>query len=223
MGATVANSRRPGTRTSARPGRREGPDLVFTRPSGEDRDVYRVHANGVGLVRLTNTPSRSEVGPVWSPDGTRIAFVGCPTLSGACPTAGFTRSTATGPGGAGRGRERLVRRSPGRWQPLSPFPSGNEPVTLTVRVVASGETGVVTSVPEGIACPPVCSTEFDRGSTVRLEARPSGGAAFIGWTGACSGRSLSCAVLMDGEKRIGSSFGRSTLKLTVSVRGRGEC
>lgn len=32
-----------------------GTDLVFTRTSESDRDVYRVHANGVGVVRLTNT------------------------------------------------------------------------------------------------------------------------------------------------------------------------
>ena len=200
-----------------------GTDLVFTRPSGEDRDVYRVHANGVGLVRLTNTPSRSEVGPVWSPDGTRIAFVGCPNPLGSVPDCGIYTVNRDGTGETQvAGVNASFAEVPVDWQPLSPFPNGNEPVTLTVRVVASGESGVVTSVPEGIACPPVCSTEFDRGSTVRLEARPSGSAAFIGWTGACSGRSLSCSVLMDGEKRIGSSFGRSTLKLTVSVRGRGR-
>jgi Tol biopolymer transport system component len=54
-----------------------GNELVFTR-SPEDRDVYIVHANGSGLVRVTDTPHRFEFAPVWSPDGTKIAFVGCP-------------------------------------------------------------------------------------------------------------------------------------------------
>jgi Tol biopolymer transport system component len=57
-----------------------GNELVFTRSASEtDRDVYLVHANGRGgLVRLTDTPHRFEFAPVWSPDGTKIAFVGCP-------------------------------------------------------------------------------------------------------------------------------------------------
>jgi Tol biopolymer transport system component len=52
-------------------------DLVFTRSSATGRDVHAVHANGTGLAQLTNTPDRFEFAPVWSPDGTAIAFVGC--------------------------------------------------------------------------------------------------------------------------------------------------
>lgn len=55
-----------------------GNDLVFGRGVSEvDNDLYVVGDNGASLTRLTNTPERVEFGPVWSPDGTTIAFVGC--------------------------------------------------------------------------------------------------------------------------------------------------
>jgi hypothetical protein len=107
------------------------------------------------------------------------------------------------------------------WQPLPPRPQDGAPATLNVAPAPRGA-GVVTSTPPGLECPSVCSAEFDRGSAVRLEARPTASLAFLGWTGACSGRSSSCTVPMDGDKRVGVSFGRGTFKLTVSVRGPGR-
>jgi Tol biopolymer transport system component len=60
----------------------QGNDLVFTRSFEEGgRDVYAVHVDGSELVRLMNTPERFEFAPVWSPDGEKIAFVGCPDPS----------------------------------------------------------------------------------------------------------------------------------------------
>ncbi len=38
-------------------------------------DIWRVEADGSNPVDLTNTPLVSEANPVWSPDGTRIAYV----------------------------------------------------------------------------------------------------------------------------------------------------
>jgi Tol biopolymer transport system component len=57
-----------------------GNDLVFSRDTtGVQSDLYVVHSDGTGLVRLTDTSSvaASEGSPVWSPDGTRIAFSLC--------------------------------------------------------------------------------------------------------------------------------------------------
>jgi WD40-like Beta Propeller Repeat/Divergent InlB B-repeat domain len=199
-----------------------GTDLVFARGVEGDRDLYRVHSNGRGLLRLTTTPGRSEVGAVWSPDGTRIVFVGCPNPVGSADCGIYLMNRD----GSGETQVPNVRASfaeaPLDWQPLPPFPQGQAPVPLTVTIAGRRGTGTVTSAPAGVECPQACSTEFDRGSTVRLEARPSGDAAFLGWSGACSGRSTSCSLTMDGEKRVVASFGPSTLRLTVSVRGPGR-
>ena len=199
-----------------------GTDLVFTRLSEGDRDVYRVHSNGRGLVRLTNTPSRSEVGSVWSPDGTRIAFVGCPNplFSSDCAIYVMNRD------GTGEaqipGLAASFAEAPLDWQPLQPFPQARAPAALTVSIANRGGTGTVASAPEGVECPPACSTEFDHGSIVRLEARPGVGTSFLGWTGACSGRSTSCSVTMDVEKQVVASFGSRMLRLTVAARGPGR-
>jgi Tol biopolymer transport system component len=61
-----------------------GNDLVFSRDTTGQNDLYVVHSDGSGLVRLTDTPSvaASEGSPVWSPDGTRIAFSLCDFTGG---------------------------------------------------------------------------------------------------------------------------------------------
>jgi Tol biopolymer transport system component len=42
--------------------------------SDEHSDLYVRRTDGSDLTRLTNTPEDGEWGPVWSPDGTKIAF-----------------------------------------------------------------------------------------------------------------------------------------------------
>ena len=199
-----------------------GSDLVFTRTLQDDRDVYRIHSNGVGLVRLTNTPGRSEVGPVWSPDGTRIAFVGCPNPPSSADCGIYVMNLD----GTGEtqvpGLAASFAEAPLDWQPLPPFPQGQAPAALRVRVAGRGGAGSVASAPAGIECPPACSAEFDRSSSVRLEARPSGGTSFLGWNGSCSGRGPTCSMTMDSDKHVTASFGPSTSRLTVLVRGPGR-
>ena len=38
-------------------------------------DLFLINADGTGKTRLTNTPDVLEAYPIWSPDGTRIAYV----------------------------------------------------------------------------------------------------------------------------------------------------
>ena len=54
----------------------DGSRVAFSQRVGNgDRDIFVVNADGSGLVNITNTPSRGELEPDWSPDGRMIAFV----------------------------------------------------------------------------------------------------------------------------------------------------
>lgn len=55
----------------------EGNDLVFARFGDVDSDLYLVHKNGAGLRQLTDTPTRFEFQPGFSPDGKKIVFHAC--------------------------------------------------------------------------------------------------------------------------------------------------
>ena len=51
--------------------------IVLAGNNGESigAEIYVVAPDGTGLRALTSTPYESEVAPVWSPDGTRLAFL----------------------------------------------------------------------------------------------------------------------------------------------------
>lgn len=50
-----------------------GNDLAFLRDAGGvDNDLFTVHADGSELRRLTDTPSRPEFWPAWTPDGSEV-------------------------------------------------------------------------------------------------------------------------------------------------------
>ena len=73
---------------------------------------------------------------------------------------------------------------------------------LTVNIVGTGA-GAVTSSPSGIQCPGSCVAEFPMGSEVSLDAVPSEGSTFIGWSG-CAG--TPCAVTLDASRSVTAHF-----------------
>ena len=76
---------------------------------------------------------------------------------------------------------------------------------LTVDVAVTGS-GNVTSNPAAINCPADCDESVMPNTTLVLTATPSAGYALDSWSGACSGRSTTCSVLVDSAKSVTVSF-----------------
>jgi secreted trypsin-like serine protease len=78
--------------------------------------------------------------------------------------------------------------------------------TYPLSVTRAGEgSGQVTSSPGGINCPGACTANYAAGANVVLQASPSAGSVFAGWTGSCQGAG-SCTVSMNGAKTATANF-----------------
>jgi len=80
---------------------------------------------------------------------------------------------------------------------------GSQSTQLTVQV--SG-TGTISSSPQGISCPPTCTSSFTQGASVILTASAGAGASFENWGGACSGSQSSCTLTANNNPMITASF-----------------
>ncbi|MEK6745307.1 MAG: hypothetical protein AABZ15_16965, partial [Nitrospirota bacterium] len=80
--------------------------------------------------------------------------------------------------------------------------------TLTVQIAGSG-TGMVMINPPGDLCGPNCSQTYDYGTQVTLHAWADPMMVFTGWSGACSGSTGDCTVLMDQAKEVTVTFGQA--------------
>jgi hypothetical protein len=74
-----------------------------------------------------------------------------------------------------------------------------------LNVTTTGVAGMVTSSPTGINCGSSCSAWYAAGTKVTLTATPSAGAAFNGWSGACSGVGA-CVVTMSQAQAVTANF-----------------
>ena len=72
------------------------------------------------------------------------------------------------------------------------------PRYVPVRVGVSGK--------GTIACLPGCSSTFPAGTTLRLTAHAAKGWRFTGWTGACSGKTLTCRPPTDAAVTARATF-----------------
>lgn len=83
------------------------------------------------------------------------------------------------------------------------FVPSTQPYTLAVTTSGKGS---VRSSPKGINCGKQCSKTFTVGTEVTLTAKPTGRHLFLGWSGACTGTSLTCTVPMAGDQSVHASF-----------------
>ena len=86
--------------------------------------------------------------------------------------------------------------------------------SVTVSKVGSG---TVTSKDGRINCGSNCSTLYPAGATTTLIASNGGGVKFTGWTGACSGTSNNCTVLVDAHLNVGATFSTSSTTPTTTT------
>jgi NOL1/NOP2/fmu family ribosome biogenesis protein len=93
-------------------------------------------------------------------------------------------------------------------------------IAHSLNVGINGQ-GSVASNPAGIACPGDCTEPYAPGSIVTLTAAPSGGWAFAGWTGDCTGTNLSTQVTMNALRLCTATFTRLPNSLAVTLIGQG--
>ena len=99
------------------------------------------------------------------------------------------------------------------------LPAANE-VSLLVSKVGTGA-GVISSSPVGINCGIACAANFTHNSSVTLTAAPNTGSTFSGWSGLCSGVSLSSTILLGSNSSCTATFTINTYAVTPSVNVNG--
>ncbi len=88
------------------------------------------------------------------------------------------------------------------------FNLSSDTFTLDITVTGSAS-GTVTSSPAGINCGSDCSEVYAVNTNVTLTAAAASGASFKGWSGACSGSSTTCTVLMSAAKSAKATFSKT--------------
>ena len=75
-------------------------------------------------------------------------------------------------------------------------------------LAAAGDS--VTMSNASLACGSNCTSPYNQGQKVTLQATPNDGWTFAGWSGACSGTSPTCSVVVNGETLAYANFARAT-------------
>lgn len=74
---------------------------------------------------------------------------------------------------------------------------------VRISIVGSGK---VAGLPGRAPCAKTCSAAVRTGATVRLTAVPAAGWVFVGWTGACKGKTRTCVLKVRVSLKVGASF-----------------
>ena len=92
---------------------------------------------------------------------------------------------------------------------------------ITVQKAGAGS-GTVQDTTSALSCGVTCSAEFKEGESVVLTAAPDATSVFTGWSGACSGTTLSCSIMIDSDAAITATFARKAAVLNVRHTGAGS-
>lgn len=95
----------------------------------------------------------------------------------------------------------------------------DELLTVAKLAAATGQ-GTVSSTPLGLTCDGACTSigaSFPHGTAVHLEAKPSPGSFFQGWSGACSGTSRFCDLDLDAPQSATAEFTLTTHNLAFAT------
>jgi alpha-tubulin suppressor-like RCC1 family protein len=76
---------------------------------------------------------------------------------------------------------------------------------LSTSKTGTGQ-GSISSSPTGITCGSDCTETYASGTSVTLTAAPAANNRFVGWSGACSGTSLTCSMTMNANKIATAEF-----------------
>ena len=181
------------------------------------------------LTGTTNSPASSfpaTTGPDLTQNGANDAYVARLTSTGSIDYAGYIGGSQYDSGyaievdaghvayvaGATNSTEATFPVAGGPDQTFNDMGIGDAFVTkvgvfhpLLVSKAGSGA-GTVTSAPAGIECGGDCEEDFQEGASVTLTASAGPDSRFSGWSGACSGTSLTCQLAVDGPKNVTASF-----------------
>jgi hypothetical protein len=91
---------------------------------------------------------------------------------------------------------------------------------LSVGVAASGH-GSISTQPRTVDCTTQCTTVWDNGTQVTLDALPDFGWRLVSWGGACSGAG-ECTVTMAAAQSVTATFGPASFRISVAVSGKGS-
>lgn len=104
--------------------------------------------------------------------------------------------------------------------PIDAPPDSPGMVTLTLTKSGTG-TGDVTSVPAGVNCGATCIGTFPAGTMVTLTASAANSSTFARWSGACTGSSTTCTLVLSANTSATAEFAQVMRTLTVISSGNG--
>jgi hypothetical protein len=92
---------------------------------------------------------------------------------------------------------------------------------VPLSIALSGGAGRVSSDLPGLNCTVACTTQWDLGTIVTLDATPGPRLRFVRWAGACTG-TATCAVSLTQAQSATAVFGPATVPVKVTTVGRGS-